>query len=232
MSFVCLSVLFGTSPATCTRIFYRYVSLLATSIKPAIYWPTKEEILQNMPKCFENFKTTRIVLDATEIKVQKLKCLKCRILSYSHYKCSHTMKFLIGITPSGLISYVSKGYGGRASDKAIFCNENIINKLDPHDAIMVDKGILIEKECEEHLVKLIRPPFMRKQKQLSKDDATITANIARARVHVERVIQRIKTFNILNDQIDWYMIPYIEDIITVIAATVNMSSPILADDKF
>ncbi|KAJ8976841.1 hypothetical protein NQ317_012965 [Molorchus minor] len=228
MSFVCLSVLFGMSPATCTRLFYKYQLVLN---RQYIGQP-KEEILQNMPLCFENFKMTRVVLDATEIKVQKLNCLRCRILSYSHYKCSHTMKFLIGITPSGLISYVSKGYGGRASDKAIFNKENIIDKLDPYDAIMVDKGILIEKECNDHFVKLIRPPFLKKQKQFSKEDATTTANIARARVHVERVIQRIKTFNILSDQIDWYIIPYIEDIMTIVAATVNMSSPILADDKF
>uniref|UniRef100_A0A1Y1KFU2 DDE Tnp4 domain-containing protein n=1 Tax=Photinus pyralis TaxID=7054 RepID=A0A1Y1KFU2_PHOPY len=180
MSFVCLAVLFSMNISTCKRNFYKYVSYLSASIKPAIYWPSKEEIRKNLPLCFKDFKDTSIILDATEIKVQKLNCLKCRILSYSHYKCCHTMKFLIGITPSGLISYVSKAYGGRSSDRAIFCNENIITKLDLHDAIMVDKGILIEKECEENCIKLIRPPFLRKNIQFSKEQALTTANIARA----------------------------------------------------
>lgn len=208
------------------------MSLLAVALKPAIYWPTKEEISQNMPKCFQKYKNTRVVLDCTEVKVQRLKCLKCRILSYSHYKGTHTMKFLIGITPSGLISYISPAYGGRATDKSIFNNEKLVEKLDPNDAVMVDKGVLIEKECEEHLIKLIRPPFMSKREQLSKNDAIITADIARARIHVERAIQRIKIFKILSDQINWYMIPYIDDIMTIIAATVNMSRPILADKRF
>lgn len=232
MTFACLSVLFNIHSTTCARIFYKYVSLLAVSVRPAIYWPIKEEILKNMPKYFEKFKATRIVLDATEIKVQKLKCLKCRIMSYSNYKCCHTMKFLIGITPSGLISCVSKGYGGRASYKSIFNSEKIIDKLDPFDAIMVDKGILIEVECNERLVKLIRPPFLQKKKQLTENDAMIMADIARARVHVERAIQRLKMFKIFNNQIDWFMIPYIEDIMVVIASIVNMSPPILADNKF
>ncbi|KAK5647849.1 hypothetical protein RI129_002741 [Pyrocoelia pectoralis] len=209
-------VLFGMNVSTCKRNFYKYVSYLSTSIKPAIYWPTKEEIHKNLPLFFKEFKDTRIILDATEIKIQKLNCLNCRIVTYSHYKCCHTVKFLIGITPSGLISYISKAYGDRSSDKAIFCNENIISKLDPGDAVMVDKGILIEKECEENHIKLIRRPFLRQNKQLSKNEAIRTANIARARVHVERAIQRLKIFSILSDQIDWYLIPHMDHIITII----------------
>ena len=32
----------------------------------------------------------------------------------------------------------------------------------PNDAIMVDNGFLIEKECALYNVKLIRPPFLKK----------------------------------------------------------------------
>lgn len=231
ISFACLAVLFRISKPTCPKIFYATLSLLAVSLRPAIYWPTKQQILNNLPKCFDKFKNTRVVLDCTEIKIQALNCLKCRVMSYSHYKGTHTMKYLIGITPSGLISFVSAGFGGRATDKAIFNYENVINKLDMHDAIMVDKGILIEKECEDKLVRLIRPPFLRKQKQFTKEDAAATAEIARARVHVERAIQRIKIFKILKEQFNWYLIPYADEIMTVIAAVVNLSSPILSDEK-
>lgn len=231
ISFACLAVLFNLSNTLCRSIFYSSVSLLAVSLKPGIYWPTKEEILHNMPYCFEKFKNTRVVLDCTEIKIQKLKCLKCRVASYSHYKGMHTLKYLIGITPNGLISFVSAGFGGRATDKAIFNYEKLIDKLDMHDAVMVDKGILIEKECDEKLVKLIRPPFLKKQKQFSKADAEATADIARARVHVERSIQRLKIFQILSQQFNWYLIPYADEIITIIAAIVNLSPPILADRR-
>lgn len=98
------------------------------------------------------------------------------------------------------------GYGGRASDKAIFNNENLIKRLDVNDSIVTDKGVLIEKECNEKSMKLIRPPFLKKQKQLSKVDAEITADIARARVHVERAIQRLKVFKVRTTELVSYTI--------------------------
>ena len=135
-----------------------------------------------------------IVLDCTEISLQKSKCLQCRLRTYSHYKSNHTVKFLIGISPTGLITYVSNAYGGRASDKQIFNQSKLLELMLPNDAIMVDKGFLIEKECPLYNVKLIRPPFLKKNKQFSNAEAEKTASIAAARVHVERTIQRLKIF--------------------------------------
>lgn len=231
ISFACLAVLFKISKTQCTSMFYSTVSLLAVALKRAIYWPSKEEVLKNMPKCFGKFKNTRVVLDCTEIQIQRLKCLKCRVRSYSHYKGTQTIKYLIGITPSGLISLVSAGFGGRATDKAIFMYENVLDKLEIHDAVMVDKGFLIESECNDRLIKLIRPPFLRKKSQFSKEEAEATADIARARVHVERAIQRIKIFKILHEQLSWFLIPYADEIMVIIAAIVNLSLPILADTR-
>jgi hypothetical protein len=46
------------------------------------------------------------------------------------------------VSPGGLLTFVSKGYGGRASDKCIFEQSGVINKCEPYiDAIMVDKRI-------------------------------------------------------------------------------------------
>lgn len=63
------------------------------------------------------------------MKVQKPKCLCCRIRTYSHYNGKHTVKFLTGISPGGIITFISKAYGGRVSDKAIFEQSNLIKKL-------------------------------------------------------------------------------------------------------
>lgn len=103
ISFACIAILFKISNSTCTRYFYQTVSVLAVALKPAIYWLTKEEIKLSLPKCFRSFSNTRNVLDCTEIKVDKSNCLKCKILTYSHYKGQHSIKYLIVITPSGLI---------------------------------------------------------------------------------------------------------------------------------
>lgn len=232
ISFRSLGVLFKITPKTAQSYFHTTIKQLSYVLKQLIVFPSKEEVLHNMPKCFEQYRSTRLILDCTEIAIQKSKCLSCRIKTYSFYKGKHTIKYLIGVAPSGLITVVSKGYGGRVSDKAIFNAEQIIKKCDPGDSIMVDKGVLIEKECADHFIKLIQPPFLYKKKQFTKEDAKKTASIARARVHVERVIQRIKIFKICQGTLLWSMLPYMDDVLYVIAGLINLSNPVLASDKF
>ncbi|KAF3855266.1 hypothetical protein F7725_023321 [Dissostichus mawsoni] len=56
-------------------------------------------------------------------------------------------------------------------------------------AIMVDKGFLIRDCCK---CKVYCSPFLSKQKQMPAYQVKETQAIARLRVHVERVIRRIK----------------------------------------
>lgn len=106
LSFGCLSILTFISLTTCHRYFRDYVPILSGVMKCAIVWPDKENILNNNPKCFSNFKNVRVILDCTEIMIKKPKCLHCRILTYSHYYGGHKAKFLIGVSPAGLITYI------------------------------------------------------------------------------------------------------------------------------
>ena len=100
------------------------------------------------------------------------------------------------------------------------------------DAIMVDKGFLVNDECAERRIKLIRPPFLRSQKQLPEKESIENKDIACARVHIERMNQRIKQFDILNHKLHWYFANYIDDIFIICCGLANLGTPILADDKF
>ncbi|KAI4465010.1 thap domain protein [Holotrichia oblita] len=108
----------------CRTYIIDMIMLLSGVLKSAIVFPPMAEIKGNMPHCFKNFEDTQIVLDCTEIFIQTPKCLCCRIRFYSHYKHAQTVKFMTGISPAGLITFVSEAYGGRASDKIIFENSN------------------------------------------------------------------------------------------------------------
>jgi hypothetical protein len=50
---------------------------------------------------------------------------------WSNYKHHSTIKFLLGITPQGTISFLSECAGGRLSDKEIVEESNLINHLLP-----------------------------------------------------------------------------------------------------
>lgn len=95
---------------------------------------------------------TMLLLDCTEIFVQKLKCFCCCIRFYSQYKSNATVKFMTGVSPGGIITYISEPYGGRAFDKTIFEQSDLVLKLeDSRDAIMVDKGFLLVNELSNSL---------------------------------------------------------------------------------
>lgn len=214
------------------RIFFETVQLLSACLRVWVSWPGKEEISRNLPKCFENFEDCVVVLDCTEVYAQHPSSLPNQVITYSHYKGDTTIKVMTGVSPAGHIIFVSSAYGGRVSDKVIFEQSDLVNLLEPGDAIMVDRGFLIDSVCQLNKWKLIRPPFLGQNKQFSKEESTYTAKVAAARVHIERSNQRLKVFKILGDTLPNCLLPVFEDIFTVICATVNLSAPILKSDKF
>ncbi|XP_044597833.1 uncharacterized protein LOC123274294 [Cotesia glomerata] len=233
MSYALLAILFKSyTPETCKDRIFHMIDILYKCLKPAILWPSKENILKNIPLDFVGFENVRAVIDCTEILIQRPKNLCCQIVTYSRYKSSYTVKFMTAVTPAGLISFISKPYGGRASDNAVFEQSEIIKKFDKKDAVMTDRGFTVDDLCQKNDVKLISPPFLKDKKQFSKMEAMNGRKIAKARVHVERSNQRIKIFEILSSKMPIGLVHKIEEIFTIICAIVNLSQPILKDEKF
>jgi DDE superfamily endonuclease len=143
--------LFGRSKTTISKYFRSTVVIMSEALHSLVYWPTQEENLASMPTYFVPFFCdTQIVLDCTECKITLMKCVNCRMASYSHYKSAHTVKYLVGVTPCGSINYISRGYPGRASDKYIFNKEKVNELINPNlGAVMTDKGFAIDKELDE-----------------------------------------------------------------------------------
>ena len=62
---------------------------------------------------------------------------------------------------------------------------------------MVDKGFIhLKSELAKKQVKLYCPPFKTKE-QFTKEEVELTRRIASARIHVERKMEQIKNFRIL-----------------------------------
>ena len=97
---------------------------------------------------------------------------------------------------------------------------------------MMDKGYDIDKECDEYFLRLIWPPFLRQKKQFTQAESVRCAKIARARVHVERVIQRVRDYSILNYKVSIETLPYIDEIVIIVSGLVNLGKPILALNRF
>ncbi|XP_015188686.1 PREDICTED: uncharacterized protein LOC107072892 [Polistes dominula] len=232
LSYTVLAILFKCSKDTCKDIIFDMINNLNLCLKPVIYWPTKYNILKNMPGCFRGFENVRVVIDFTEIRIQRPSKLCCQLQTYSYYESTYTVKFMTGMTPAGLISFVSKPYGGRVSNNMIFEQSNLLKKMDKKDALLADKGFTVDNLCKQHDVTFVSPLFIGDKTQFSKTETLLNHNIARARVPIERSNQRLKCFNILSNTMPMCLLSKVEEIFNVTCGLVNLSAPILENDKF
>ncbi|XP_042149486.1 uncharacterized protein LOC121047094 [Ixodes scapularis] len=223
----------GCTVTKCTDVLVTLIPILGKVLSSVLVLPSKSETLMKVPTSFDKYQNVRLVLDCTEVPVAQPRCLKCELRMYSFYKKGFTCKYMVSVTPGGLIAHISAGYGGRASYKHIFEESGVVDLLLPViDNVMVDRGFLIDQICEDRLIKVIRPPFKKQRKQMSRTDALDTQRIASARGYVERVIQRMKIFKILSTKVTWNMVPLLDDIMMIAAGLTNLSAPILAPERF
>lgn len=98
-TYAVLSILFNFKHRdTCKKRILETINVLNVCLQPAILWPSKQNILSNMPKCFTGFENVRVVVDCTEIRIQRPSNLCCQIQTFSYYKGNYTVKFMTGVT--------------------------------------------------------------------------------------------------------------------------------------
>lgn len=123
-------------------------------MKELIYWPSEISIKKNLPIPFRTtFSKVQSIIDCLEIEIRKPSSAKQQALIWSDYKKCNTVKYLISSTPDGLINFVSKGYGGRASDLVIFENCGFLDILPENSVVMADRGF---KKIETFLHKKVQ----------------------------------------------------------------------------
>ena len=94
-------------------------------------------------------------------------------------------------------------------------------------AILADKGFNIQDLLLQYNVELVIPPFLRGKSQFSEVENCKTKSVANARIHIERVIQRLKIFRILQGVVASEFYDLLDSIVIVCAAFTNISQPIV-----
>ena len=178
-----------------------------------------------MPESFhQKYPSTRVIIDCTEIFIQKPSCFRAQSDTFSSYKSHNTAKGLIGIAPNGAVTFVSELYGGHCTDKAIVEDCGILQLLSEGDSVMADRGFEIQDLLARKKVYLNIPPFMRCKDQLSPEEEDETREI---RIHVERAIERVKNYNILTQVIPNSMSEDLNKIWKVCSLLSNLKGPLV-----
>lgn len=189
-----LAYRFGVGKSTVSKYFLFWVHAMYTCYVPAlITWPTRENMRCTVPLLFrDKFCNCVCIIDCFEIFCERPIKIKERASTYSSYKSHNTVKYLIGVTPQGTVSFISKGYGGRCSDKFIVDDSGFLNNLIQGDLVMADRGFRVHEAVTLRNATLAVPSFLGKQTQLSNVEVEYSRGLARIRIHVERIIGATK----------------------------------------
>lgn len=226
-----LADLFGVNKSYVSCATTTWINLLYKCLKRQLKWPSAETVRKYLPEDYPSqYCNTRTILDCTELFTVRPGNCTAQAATYSTYKHDNTVKILVGITPTGLISFISNVYGGTASDRHI-TEQEFLEKIEPGDAIMVDRGFNITDLLLEKRAKLHIPPFTRRdgsdRKVLTQSEIAKTREIAQLRIHVERAIERMKNYKLLENPIGINLWPLLDQLLVVVAVMCNMEALLL-----
>ncbi|XP_065919410.1 uncharacterized protein [Dysidea avara] len=219
---------FGVSQSTVSRITMTWINLLYHNFKAIERFPSWSVVNKYMPEVFKKlYPDTRVIIDATEFFIERPSSLLNQACTFSNYKNRNTVKVLIGITPSGAISFVFQSYEGSISDRKLVELSGLLQMLEPGDELMADKGFLIQDLLAPLGVRLNVPPLVCSKQQMPMKDVVVTKKIAQLRVHVERAIGRVKEYRILQGVIPSAMWDSLNEVIYVCCMLTNLSPPLV-----
>ncbi|KAH6947736.1 hypothetical protein HPB50_021094 [Hyalomma asiaticum] len=191
---------FGISTSSVSRIFHSWLDVLAENFRKFLIWPSRQAVKSGCPKAFQDamFKNVRGIIDCTEIFIERPTSMTARSQTYSNYKHHNTVKLLLVISPSGSITYVSKAWGGRVSDKELTQHSGLLELVEEGDVYLVDRGFRCEEMFGARGASLLMPSLTKKRAQLPGAEVTMSRKLSSVRIHVERSIQRLKAFRLFH----------------------------------
>jgi len=217
-----LSRLFNISEAEVYIVFVTWVRFMSLQWHEINFWPSRDVVDFFAPVDFrEKFPATRVIVDGTEIPIKVPKVPAAQQVTFSTYKNRNTAKVLVGVTPGGLVSFVSDAYGGSTSDRQIVERGNLREITDPGDSVMADKGFDVQDLFAPHDVTINIPTFFKKRNRFGHKTVMRDRKIASKRVHVERVIGLAKTYKILTRPLNQTESVLSSDIIFVCFMLIN-----------
>ena len=146
-----LGDIFSISETQVSRIVITWVCFLSSSLKETLVtWPSRQLVSRKLPQD---------IIDCTEMFVEKPTSPHAQKATWSEYKQHNTIKTLVGITPNGYFSFLSKFWSGNTSDRKITQECGIIDMLEEGDAVMADRGFNIRDLLTK---KKVIPPFSQK----------------------------------------------------------------------
>ncbi|KAG5283093.1 hypothetical protein AALO_G00038220 [Alosa alosa] len=148
-----LAYRFGVKVATVTRTVHRIINIMSATLVPtAVFWPSRVELRKNLPAaltathpdCAVIIDCFRVSLERpidSELNQQVPTTADGRILYTPRAYGANELKYLIGVAPQGVVTFVSRGSPGNVSDKCLAEGCGFLCKLLPGDVVLASHDL-------------------------------------------------------------------------------------------
>lgn len=136
-----LAYRFGVKVGTVTRTVHQMVGIMSSTLVPtAVFWPSRAELRKNLPAALRSsHPDCAVIIDCFTVPFEE------PVSRGNHQQRAGTgcnvLKYLIGVAPQGVVTFVSRGMLGNVSDKSLTEGCGLLCKLLPGDVVLASRDL-------------------------------------------------------------------------------------------
>lgn len=144
-----LAYRFGVKVSTVTRTVHQMVSIMSSTLVPtAVFWPSRAELRKNLPAALHTtHPDCAVIVDCFTVPfeepVSRGNPQQHRVSPSSQGAgtSNNVLKYLIGVAPQGVVTFVSRGVLGNVSDRSLTESCGLLCKLLPGDVVLASRDL-------------------------------------------------------------------------------------------
>ncbi|KAM9710219.1 uncharacterized protein ACNS7B_024212 isoform 2-T2 [Menidia menidia] len=194
-----LAYRFGVKVATVTRTVHRMVHIMSAALVPtAVFWPSRAELRKNLPAALRGaHPDCAVILDCFTVAFEEAGQQQGRAPSPPSSSPPApgpgVLKYLIGLAPQGVVTFVSRGVTGGVSNQSLAEGCGVLCKLLPGDVALAARDLDIAEAVAARGARFkIAGACPEEAGGGSEGAPAATPDTASVQRHVERVVSMVK----------------------------------------
>lgn len=191
-----LAYRFGVKVSTVTRTVHQMVSIMSSTLVPtAVFWPSRAELRKNLPAALRSsHPDCAVIIDCFTVPFEE------PVSRGNHQQqrvvtgCN-VLKYLIGVAPQGVVTFVSRGMLGNVSDKSLTEGCGLLCKLLPGDVVLASRDLDIADSVAARGARFKAAGSYRGDANAGSEDSPLadaSSDNASVQRHVDKVISMVK----------------------------------------
>lgn len=142
-----LAYRFGVKVGTVTRTVHQMVGIMSSTLVPtAVFWPSRAELRKNLPAALRaTHPDCAVIVDCFTVHLEEPASSggqqQVAPSSRGAGTNSNVLKYLIGVAPQGVVTFVSRGVPGGVSDRSLTESCGLLCKLLPGDVVLASRDL-------------------------------------------------------------------------------------------